>query len=61
MHDGSMLAYDTLRYGSLRLWDAGVTWPDIETSPGVYDWSRLDSLRAPPPRSTASRSRSCWP
>jgi hypothetical protein len=43
MHDGSMLAYDTLRYGSLRLWDAGVTWPDIETSPGVYDWSRLDS------------------
>ena len=37
-------AYDTLRYGSLRLWDAGVTWPDIETSPGVYDWSRLDAL-----------------
>ena len=33
-------------YGSLRLWDAGVTWQDIETSPGVYDWSRLDTLVA---------------
>jgi len=44
MHDGSTQAYDTLSYGSLRLWDAGVTWPDIETSPGVYDWSRLDAL-----------------
>ena len=46
MHDGSLRAYDTLRYGSLRLWDAGVTWPDIERSPGVYDWSRLDTLVA---------------
>ena len=27
LHDGSMLAYDSLDYGSLRLWDAGVTWP----------------------------------
>ena len=44
MHDSSMRAYDTLTYGSLRLWDAGVTWPDIETSPGVYDWSALDAL-----------------
>ena len=44
MHDGSLRAYDTLRYGSLRLWDAGVTWPDIETSPGVYDWGRLDTF-----------------
>ena len=43
LHDGSLQAYDTLTYGSLRLWDAGVTWPDVETSPGVYDWSRLDT------------------
>ena len=38
-----MQAYHTSTLGSLRLWDAGVTWSDIETSPGVYDWSRLDS------------------
>jgi hypothetical protein len=30
--------------GSLRLWDAGTTWRDIETSPGVYDFSRLDAI-----------------
>jgi hypothetical protein len=44
IHDGSLRAYDTLDYGSLRLWDVGVTWREIETSPGVYDWSRLDAL-----------------
>jgi hypothetical protein len=30
--------------GSLRLWDAGVTWREIETSPGAYDFTRLDSI-----------------
>jgi hypothetical protein len=44
LHDASGKAYRHLDFGSLRLWDAGVTWRDIETSPGVYDWSRLDSL-----------------
>jgi hypothetical protein len=46
MHDTSQQAYGRLPFGSLRLWDAWVTWKDIETSPGVYDWSRLDSLVA---------------
>jgi hypothetical protein len=44
MHDASQQAYGRLPFGSLRLWDAFVTWKDIETSPGVYDWTRLDSL-----------------
>ena len=44
IHDASTLAYGRLDFGSIRLWDAGVTWRDIETSPGVYDWSRLDTL-----------------
>jgi hypothetical protein len=44
MHDGSRLAYDHLTFGSLRIWDAGGTWRDIETSPGKYDWRHLDSL-----------------
>jgi polysaccharide biosynthesis protein PslG len=44
LHDGSAQAYGHLPFGSLRLWDAGVTWRDVETAPGVYDWTRLDSL-----------------
>ena len=28
--------------GSLRLWDAGVGWAQINTDDGVYDWSLLD-------------------
>lgn len=44
LHDGSMQAYGHLPFGSLRLWDSHVTWRDIETSPGVYDWSRLDAM-----------------
>jgi hypothetical protein len=44
IHDGSGLAYGRVGFGSVRLWDAHVTWSDIETSPGVYDWSRLDTL-----------------
>jgi hypothetical protein len=44
IHDGSQQAYGRLPFGSLRLWDAQVTWREIETSPGIYDWSRLDSL-----------------
>jgi hypothetical protein len=44
IHDGSGLAYGRVGFGSIRLWDAQVTWSDIETSPGVYDWQRLDTL-----------------
>lgn len=44
LHDGSMAAYGRIPFGSLRLWDAGVAWRYLETSPGTYDWTRLDSL-----------------
>jgi GH35 family endo-1,4-beta-xylanase len=30
--------------GSLRAWDAGVTWKEIETTPGQYDFTRLDAM-----------------
>ena len=30
--------------GSLRAWDAGVTWREIETAPGQYDFGRLDAM-----------------
>lgn len=46
LHDYSQDAYHHLRFGSLRIWDAHATWKDIETSPGHYDWSQLDSLVA---------------
>jgi polysaccharide biosynthesis protein PslG len=44
LHDSSQLAYGRVAFGSLRIWDAGATWSQIETSPGHYDWSRLDTL-----------------
>ena len=43
LHDSSMQSYNHLDVGSLRLWDSRVTWREIETSPGVYDWGLLDS------------------
>jgi len=28
----------------VRLWDCGVTWKDIHTAPGSFNWARMDSL-----------------
>jgi hypothetical protein len=44
IHDQTEQAYHRVPFGSLRLWDAQVSWRDIEVAPGVYDWDRLDSL-----------------
>jgi polysaccharide biosynthesis protein PslG len=33
----------SLQFDSSRLWDTGVTWRDIETSAGVYNFARLDA------------------
>lgn len=30
------------RLGGVRLWDSGVRWDQVETSQGVYNWTRLD-------------------
>jgi polysaccharide biosynthesis protein PslG len=32
--------------GSIRLWDNGVAWNQVEMAPGSYDWTRLDALVA---------------
>ena len=29
--------------GSVRLWDVGATWAQVNTSPGVYTWAPLDA------------------
>lgn len=42
VHDRRLASLSTGKVGALRLWDVGVTWRDIETAPGVYDFSRLD-------------------
>ena len=44
MHDGSLQSFSRVGEGSLRLWDAGVEWRQVETRPGHYDWSRLDQI-----------------
>ena len=35
--------WPSIPFGSLRLWDNDVAWSQIEVSPGVYDWTNLDS------------------
>jgi hypothetical protein len=44
VHDTDPTSWPAAPVGSLRLWDAGVTWRDLEVSPGVWDWSRLDAI-----------------
>jgi hypothetical protein len=34
------------KFGSVRIWDNGVRWDQINTEPGVYDWSLLDRVVA---------------
>jgi hypothetical protein len=35
-------AWPKVPFGSWRLWDAYVTWADMESAPGKWDFSRLD-------------------
>lgn len=34
------------RFGAVRIWDNGVRWDQIESAPGVYDWTLLDQVVA---------------
>ena len=45
MHDHAITLEQRLPepINSVRLWDNGTTWRDIETSPGVYNWAPLDA------------------
>src|SRR5438128_4255797 len=44
MHSGVITRqpWPVVSFGTMRLWDAGVQWHDINTGPGVYDWTKLD-------------------
>ena len=35
--------YPTVPFGTVRLWDAGVAWRDLERAPGKWDFSKLDA------------------
>lgn len=44
MHDGQVAsgAVPDVPIGSIRLWDAGTTWRQIELAPGSFSWATLD-------------------
>jgi polysaccharide biosynthesis protein PslG len=45
VHDSDPVArWPAAPVGALRVWDAGAAWNQIETSPGVFDFSRLDAI-----------------
>jgi hypothetical protein len=44
VHDATSTSFSTIGAGSVRLWNAGVRWDQVETSPGSYRWKRLDQL-----------------
>lgn len=44
VHDASLQAGSRIHPGSVRLWDTGTQWQQIETSRHHYDWTRLDQL-----------------
>lgn len=38
--------WPTVPIGSLRLWDSGTKWAEVETAQNVFDWSKLDTAVA---------------
>ena len=46
LHVDGARGWPQTQVGSVRLWDNGVSWREIERSRGVFSWSRLDALVA---------------
>jgi hypothetical protein len=44
LHDTDPSSWPAVSAGSMRLWDAGVTWADLEPSQGDWRWDRLDAI-----------------
>ncbi len=46
LHVGSnnLLSQVSIPYGTLRLWDTGTGWSEINTAPGVFDFSSIDAF-----------------
>lgn len=43
MTDSDPVSWPKAEIGSMRLWDSGVTWRQIERRPGVFDFTTLDN------------------
>lgn len=46
LHAEGPIGWPQTRVGSVRLWDNGVSWRELETAPGVFDWTLLDAHMA---------------
>ena len=46
MHVHNTNHWPSTSFGSLRLWDAGVTWPNLEPSKGQWNFATLDKFVA---------------
>ncbi|HWC19389.1 MAG TPA: glycosyl hydrolase [Terriglobales bacterium] len=44
MHVHDIANWPSLPFGSLRLWDAGVTWPSLEPTQGQWNFTNLDAI-----------------
>lgn len=44
MHVHNPGNWPSLTFGATRLWDSGVTWPDLEPSRGQWNFSKLDNF-----------------
>ncbi len=44
VHDSDPVTWPAVASGSMRLWDAGVTWADLEPNQGDWRWDRLDAI-----------------
>ena len=43
LHVNDLVSNDpTVPFGTVRLWDAGVTWRDLEPAPGQFNFAKLD-------------------
>ncbi|GAB2886761.1 hypothetical protein GCM10027046_13840 [Uliginosibacterium flavum] len=42
MHRAEAIRWPAVKFGSWRLWDSGISWADIERTPGQFDFARLD-------------------
>jgi polysaccharide biosynthesis protein PslG len=38
--------WPTIPFGAVRLWDSGVSWSEVNTANGVYDWELFDKWMA---------------
>ncbi len=43
VHDSQPVSWPAAPVGAVRLWDSGVSWREIETANGVFDFTRLDA------------------